>query len=95
MRKLIVAVLGFSGFASSAFAANPLTADQLLRSIQLSSQDYSRSEPDMSQSISGLRVATLGQTAQVTIDMKADGMNMSAKYLCAVQGSDMSCHLQQ
>lgn len=89
MRKLVAAVL------SSAFAANPLTADQLLRSIQLSSADYSRAEPDMSKSISGMRVATVGQNAQVTLDMKADGMNMSAKYLCVVQGQDMACRQQQ
>jgi hypothetical protein len=95
MRKLAVAILGFTGLCSNAFAANPLTADQLLRSMQLSSIDYARAEPDMSKSISGLRVATVGQTAQVTIDMKADGMNMSAKYLCVVQGTDMACRPAQ
>ncbi len=95
MRKLAIAILGISGFCTSAFAANPLTADQLLRSIELSSMDYARAEPGMSKSISGLRVATVGQTAQVTIDMKADNMNMSAKYLCVVQGADMACRPQQ
>ena len=97
MRYLALTLLALSSFGASgiAMASNPLTAEQLLRSIQISSVDYVRGEPDMAKSISGLSVATIGNNAQVTITMKSDGMNMSAKYLCIVQGPDMACHQQQ
>lgn len=96
MRKNIYGLLVIFSFASSgiAMADNALTADQLLKSVEVSVKDYSAVEPDMARSISGLRTTTMGANAQVTIEMNADGMRMSAKYLCAPQGQDMACNLQ-
>lgn len=95
MNKLTMGILmmGLST-ASVAMADNALTTDQLQASIRNAVADYATVEPDMSKSISGLRVVAVGSNAQVTIEMKADGMNMSAKYLCVVQGNDMACQQQ-
>ena len=92
MLKLVLlsAVLG-----NSAFAANVLTTQQLQNAINESVKDYTSREADMAQSITGLKVITVGSNAQVTIEMKTDGMNMSAKYLCVAQGPNMACRQQQ
>ncbi len=94
MKKLI---LGFLAIAATnvAMADNALTNDQLTTSIQESLKDYANVEPGMMNSISGLKVVTVGPNAQVTIEMKADGMNMSAKYTCAPKNTAMLCQLQQ
>ena len=92
MRK-ILAVLTIIA-ANVALADNALTNDQLTTSIQESLKDYSNVEPGMMKSISGLKVVTVGPNAQVTIEMKADGMNMSAKYTCAPKNNTMLCQLQ-
>ena len=95
MRTILIGICATITFSGAAFAANPLTSEQLIKSVQESVKDYSNIEPDMSSSISGIRVVTIGANAQVTIEMKTDGMNMAAKYLCVAQGANMACRLQQ
>ena len=95
MRNVILGLFATIALSGTAIAANPLTTDQLTKSIQESVKDYSSVEPDMSKSISGIRVVTVGSNAQVTLEMKTDGMNMSAKYLCVAQGQSMACRMQQ
>jgi len=82
-------------FSALAKADNALTNDQLVKSIQVALADYASGDPEMSKSISGLRSSTVGGTASVTIEMNADGMKMSAKYLCAPRAAEMACRLQQ
>lgn len=93
MRNAMIAIM--MTLTGSAFAANPLTANQLTQAIAESVKDYSAQDSEMAQSISGLRVVTVGTNAQVTIEMKTDGMNMVAKYLCVAQGASMACRQQQ
>lgn len=95
MKNVLFAIVTTLGFVSVAHADNALTAEQLLKSVQLAVQDQSATDPDMFKSISGLRTATVGDNAQVTVDMKADGMNMSVKYLCVPQGQNMVCRQHQ
>ena len=92
MLMIMIAGLGLSGAAR---ADNPLTADQLVKSIQVSLTDQARNDGSMFKSISGLRTTTTATNATVAIDMKSDGMNMSVKYLCVPQGQDMACRIQQ
>ncbi|HEY8278441.1 MAG TPA: hypothetical protein VIH99_02380 [Bdellovibrionota bacterium] len=92
--------LGIFGCAAllgtmSAQAVAPLSTDQLVRSIQESLKDYTAQDPEMAKSITGLKVVTVGTNAQVLIEMKTDGMNMTAKYLCIAQGQSMACREQQ
>lgn len=89
-------VLAFLFSASGiALADNTLTNDQLIKSIQAAVADYSTNvDPEMAKSISGLRTTTVGMNANVTIEMNADGMKMSIKYLCAPQGPAMVCNIQ-
>jgi len=94
--KLITLGLLASSIASGvAYADNALTTDQLMKATQNSLADYAATQPDMTKSISGFRVTTVGATAQVIIQMNADGMSMSAKYVCAPQADDMACNIQQ
>ncbi|MGZ3671309.1 MAG: hypothetical protein ACXVCI_14715 [Bdellovibrionota bacterium] len=97
MRNVVIALSLIAGFTMSSLARadNALTADQLMKSIQNAAGAYERADPVMSKSISGFRVVTMGANAQVTIEMKADNMNMSAKFLCVAQGQDMVCRQQQ
>jgi phosphotransferase system IIB component len=81
--------------ASIAKADNAFTVDQLVQATQLSLQDYEKVQPDMAKSISGFKTATAGNTVQVVINMNADGMNMTAKYLCVLQGAALACRSQQ
>lgn len=97
MKKKMIAVLFVASTAvcTLAQADNALTSDQLMKSIQNSVKDYATVQPDMARSISGLSTKTTGTNAQVTIQMNADGMSMSAHYICAPQGDDMACNIQQ
>lgn len=97
MQKIVIVLSFMAALLCSgvAMADNPLTSDQLLRATQLSLDDNAKVNPDMANSVSGFRVSTVGSNAQVYIDMNADGMKMSAKYLCAPQAKDMVCNLQQ
>jgi hypothetical protein len=95
--KNIITMVAFSVglIYGVAKADNPLAQDQLLKAVQSSSADYANIEPSMTKSVSGFKVTTLGNNAQVIIYMDADGMNMTAKYLCVPQGENMACHFQQ
>ena len=97
MRIALLALLVGSciGYHGVALADNSLTSEQLMKATLNSLTDSKQSEPGMAKSISGFRTSTAGANAQVIIDMKADGMNMSSKYLCVPQGQDMTCSLQQ
>lgn len=74
---------------------NALTQEQLLKATQLSLQDYATLQPEMTRSVSGFKASTAGSTAQVLIFMNADGMQMTARYLCVVQNGGMTCRFQQ
>ena len=92
---LTILALVFTIGAVTAKADNSLTQAQLLKATQLSLQDYATVEPDMAKSVSGFKTTTSGANAQVVINMDADGMHMTAKYLCVPQDADLSCHFQQ
>ena len=97
MKKAAYSLFAFAALVgpSVASADNPLTHEQLLSSIQLSLNDYAGADPDMARSISGLRTVTTGANALVSIEMNADGMKMTAKYLCVPRGEQMACRAQQ
>lgn len=97
MRNVVLGLLLASGTvaSSAALADNPLTTDQLMRAAQLCVKATQDADPSMANSISGFRTVTVGKSVQVVVDSKADGMNMSAKYLCVPQGPDMTCRVQQ
>ena len=91
---LIAPAIAFA-FGTAALANNALTEAQLLKATQLSLQDYAANEPDMTNLVSGFKTTTTGNNATVIINMDADGMHMTAKYLCVPQDGDISCHFQQ
>lgn len=95
-RSNVLAILAliFTMSVATAKADNTLTQAQLLKATQLSLQDYATVEPDMAKSVSGFKTTTAGANAQVVINMDADGMHMTAKYLCVPQDGDLSCHFQ-
>jgi hypothetical protein len=81
-------------FLNQAKADNPLSQEQLIKATQAALLDYSGIEAEMVKSLSGFKVTTVGTNAQVILNLEADGMHMSAKYLCLPQGADMICHIQ-
>lgn len=89
MIPAIALTLGFT-----AKADNTLTQDQLMKATQHALQDSSTADPTMAKSISGFKTTTVGANAQVIINMDADGMHMTEKYLCVAQDGDLSCHFQ-
>ena len=91
MKKLLLALT----LATVASANNPLTEAQLMKAAQLSMDDYARTEPTMTSSVSGFKVTTQGNNAVVIINMDSDGMHMTAKYLCIQDGADLGCHFQE
>lgn len=95
MLPLLVLIAAIEFFALPARADNPLNQAQLLKVTQLSLQDYAVNEPEMTKSVSGFKTVTAGNNAKVSIVMDADGMHMTANYLCVPQGADFSCHVQQ
>ena len=95
MKAMLMITTAGLGVCGAARADNPLSSDQLVKSIQFSLMDQAKTDPSMFKSISGLRTTTTGTSATVSIEMKADGMNMSVKYLCVPQGQDMACRIQQ
>lgn len=97
MRTLFTLAL-FASLLSSPLAAlaeNTLTTDQLLKATQQALSEAANEDPDMAKSISGFRVTTVASNASVTVEMNADGMRMSSKYLCMPRGETMTCRLQQ
>lgn len=97
MRNIVtLALFAFIlGSPLTALAENTLTADQLLKATQQAISEAANEDPDMAKSISGFRVTTVGPNASVTVEMNADGMRMSSKYLCAPRGETMTCRPQQ
>jgi hypothetical protein len=97
MRSNLTALFFVTGLCTSGFAmaANPLTSVQLMKAVQVALTANAAADPDMANSTSGFRIATVGNNAQVYVDMNADGMKMAAKYLCVPQAQDMACRLQQ
>jgi hypothetical protein len=97
VKKILLLTLVAVGFGSHgvAMADNALTQEQLVKSTQLSLQDLTANDSSMAAEISGFRVSTVGSNAQVIIDMNADGMQMSTKYVCIPQDQTMICDLQQ
>ena len=87
--------LAYLALPLSAKADNPLSTDQLLRALQVATADYTANDPEMAKSISGLKTSTSGSNAVVTVEMNADGMKMTAKYLCVPRASEMACRFQQ
>jgi hypothetical protein len=97
MRSNLTALLFATGLSLSGFAmaANPLTSTQLMKAAQVALSANAAADPEMANSTSGFRIATVGSNAQVYVDMNADGMKMSAKYLCIPQAQEMACRIQQ
>lgn len=97
MIRTTAALLTFACLALplSAKADNPLSAEQLLRALQVATTDYTANDPEMAKSISGLKTTTSGSNAVVMIEMNADGMKMTAKYLCVPRSNEMACRFQQ
>ncbi len=87
-------VMGAGFFGNQAHADNTLSAEQLMKATQASIADYSTVEVEMVKSLSGFKVTTVGANAVVILNLEADGMKMSAKYLCQPQVADMVCHIQ-
>jgi hypothetical protein len=94
MKFFVASVSVFFCLLGTARAANTLSSDQLMKSADLALKDYALVEPDMSASISGIRSVTVGTNAIVTLEMNADGMKMSAKYICIPKADGMNCNQQ-
>ena len=96
-KNLILATMvaaTFGIFANVALADNTLSADQLMKATQASIADYTTVDAEMVKALSGFKVTTMGANAVVILNLEADGMHMSAKYLCQPQAADMVCHAQ-
>ncbi len=91
---IAVVALLFILFPETVRADNTFTQEQMVHMTQLALVDYTAIQPDMAKSISGFKITTAAPNAKVIIYMSADGMNMTANYLCVPQDADFGCHFQ-